>query len=265
MAAAEAPSQAQIDAGKAVFMKQAAPTCATCHTLKDAGASGAIGPDLDELKPSEQQIRAVLRDGSGAMPSFEGTLSKEQLDAVTAYVYWATHAGYAPRSCGAWPRRGESLPRRRFPRQRPGTPLFLFRRTPVPGGGTVRLGRRAGHARSSYSHRDACMSPWSRALPGHRSPCEAPGGGRRRLMAPAGCGQMCLERAARHRASAAARAGALDRGYRRRACVQDFSASTPPRCSWRASGVPSAGTPGSRDFVRRPGHRGANPHAKENP
>lgn len=92
MAAAEAPSQAQIDAGKAVFMKQAAPTCATCHTLKDAGSTGNIGPDLDELKPSEQQIRAVLRDGSGAMPSFEGTLSKEQLDAVTAYVYWATRA-----------------------------------------------------------------------------------------------------------------------------------------------------------------------------
>lgn len=91
-AAADAPSQARIDAGKAVFMKQATPTCATCHALKDAGASGNIGPDLDDLRPDKAQIRAVLRDGSGAMPSFEGTLSQEQLGAVTDYVYWATHA-----------------------------------------------------------------------------------------------------------------------------------------------------------------------------
>lgn len=91
-AAAEAPSQAQLNAGKAVFTQQAVPTCATCHALKDAGAGGNIGPDLDELKPSEQQIRAVLRDGSGAMPSFEGKLTPEQIDAVTAYVEWATHA-----------------------------------------------------------------------------------------------------------------------------------------------------------------------------
>lgn len=89
--AADAPSQAVLDQGKAIFQKQAQPACATCHTLKDADATGAIGPDLDDLQPSKEQIRAVLRDGSGAMPSFEGKLSAEQIDAVVAYVFAATH------------------------------------------------------------------------------------------------------------------------------------------------------------------------------
>lgn len=87
---AQAPDAKLLAQGRLLFQKEASPSCATCHTLHEAGAEGAIGPDLDELQPTQQQIRAVLRDGSGAMPAFAGKLSEEQLQAVTAYVLWAT-------------------------------------------------------------------------------------------------------------------------------------------------------------------------------
>lgn len=88
--AAQEVDARQLEQGRLLFQKQASPACATCHTLREAGAEGSIGPDLDELQPTHDQIRAVLRDGSGAMPSFEDQLSEEQLEAVTAYVLWAT-------------------------------------------------------------------------------------------------------------------------------------------------------------------------------
>lgn len=87
---AQAPDAKVLEQGRALFLKQASPACATCHTLAEAGATGTIGPDLDELRPTHDQVRAVLRDGSGAMPAFAGQLSEEQLEAVTAYVVWAT-------------------------------------------------------------------------------------------------------------------------------------------------------------------------------
>jgi cytochrome c551/c552 len=42
-----APSPADLAAGKAVFQSQG---CTSCHTLKAAGATATIGPDLDKLK-----------------------------------------------------------------------------------------------------------------------------------------------------------------------------------------------------------------------
>lgn len=90
MAAQAAPDEAEIDLGRQVFQQLASPTCAACHALQDAQASGPIGPDLDELQPSAEQIRTVLRDGSGPMPSFDGKLTEEQIEAVVNYVVWAT-------------------------------------------------------------------------------------------------------------------------------------------------------------------------------
>lgn len=90
-AAQAAPTEAQLAEGKALFQKDAKPmACAVCHTMKDAGTTGSLGPDLDELQPSQDQILAVLRDGSGPMPSFADTLSESQREAVAAYVVWAT-------------------------------------------------------------------------------------------------------------------------------------------------------------------------------
>lgn len=90
-ASAQAADAAQLAAGKLLFQKQAEPACAACHTLKDAGATGTVGPNLDELQPDREQVLAALRDGVGVMPAFAGKLSAAQIEALAAYVVSATH------------------------------------------------------------------------------------------------------------------------------------------------------------------------------
>ena len=70
-------------AGKKVF---ASAGCASCHTLKDAGATGTIGPDLDQLKPSEAVVQHQVEVGGGAMPAFKSQLSATQIKDVATYV-----------------------------------------------------------------------------------------------------------------------------------------------------------------------------------
>ncbi|NHC63016.1 c-type cytochrome [Paenalcaligenes suwonensis] len=73
--------------GKVLFTAGAKPiACAVCHTLADAGSAGAIGPDLDELQPSKEQILKVMQEGMGAMPSFAESLTDEERDAIATYV-----------------------------------------------------------------------------------------------------------------------------------------------------------------------------------
>src|SRR5690606_30085274 len=57
------PDAAKLEKGKAIFMTEAVPACAVCHTLDDAGATGAIGPNLDELKPSYEHVRKMVMEG----------------------------------------------------------------------------------------------------------------------------------------------------------------------------------------------------------
>jgi mono/diheme cytochrome c family protein len=70
-------------AGKAVF---ASAGCASCHTLADAGATGTVGPNLDEAKPNEALVKTRVTNGKGVMPTFSGQLSSEQIAAVATYV-----------------------------------------------------------------------------------------------------------------------------------------------------------------------------------
>ena len=62
--------------------------CGTCHILKAAASEGDIGPNLDSLKPSEEQVKGVVTEGLGVMPAFgeEGLLTSEEIDAVSYYV-----------------------------------------------------------------------------------------------------------------------------------------------------------------------------------
>ncbi len=69
--------------GKQVF---ASAGCGSCHTLKDAGSSGTVGPNLDQLKPSEARVAHQVEVGGGAMPSFKGQLSAAEIKAVAKYV-----------------------------------------------------------------------------------------------------------------------------------------------------------------------------------
>ena len=70
--------------GKKLFTTT--PACALCHTLKDAGSEGAVGPVFDELQPDAARVSKALHDGLGAMPSFKGTLTEEQIAALALYV-----------------------------------------------------------------------------------------------------------------------------------------------------------------------------------
>ena len=75
-------------AGKAVF---ASAGCGGCHTLKAAGASGNVGPNLDDLKPSFEAVHDQVEHGGGGMPAFHGQLSDKQIANVAAFVSSSTH------------------------------------------------------------------------------------------------------------------------------------------------------------------------------
>ena len=83
-----APTEVQGDpvAGKEVFLTIASPACAGCHTLSDAGSTGAVGPNLDEASPSYDKVVERVTGGAGVMPSFQGKLTDQQIADVAAYV-----------------------------------------------------------------------------------------------------------------------------------------------------------------------------------
>lgn len=51
---------------------------------------GAVGPNLDELARSPEQVRAAVTNGVGAMPPFDKTLTSDQIEDVARYVFEAT-------------------------------------------------------------------------------------------------------------------------------------------------------------------------------
>jgi cytochrome c oxidase subunit II len=79
--------------------------CGSCHTLADAGTSGAIGPNLDEvlqgkdaafIKESIVDPDATIAEGyqPGVMPpDFGERLTDEQLDGLVEYLVGATSQG----------------------------------------------------------------------------------------------------------------------------------------------------------------------------
>ena len=64
--------------------------CSSCHTLKDAGATGTVGPNLDQVKPPLSRVVPQVLNGGTTMPPFKGTLSTKQIADVSAYVVKAT-------------------------------------------------------------------------------------------------------------------------------------------------------------------------------
>jgi mono/diheme cytochrome c family protein len=92
---------AQAKTGEQIFT---AAGCAGCHTFSPAGSNGTIGPDLNDLdaaarrfgkgKPPEDYVResivkpeAFIVPGFGnAMPSFQGRLTDQQIQALIDYL-----------------------------------------------------------------------------------------------------------------------------------------------------------------------------------
>lgn len=68
--------------GKDIFTAN----CGSCHTLKDAGTSGNVGPNLDDLMPSLARVVRQVTNGGAIMPAFKGKLTPAQIQAVSKYV-----------------------------------------------------------------------------------------------------------------------------------------------------------------------------------
>ncbi len=69
--------------GKDIFTAN----CGSCHTLADAGTSGTVGPNLDQLKPPLAIVQHQVINGGSVMPAFKGTLTPAQITAVAKYVF----------------------------------------------------------------------------------------------------------------------------------------------------------------------------------
>ena len=82
---ATAPVSGKITAtdGKSIFGQAG---CGSCHTLKDAGSSGTVGPNLDQLKRPEGRIVKQVTNGGAVMPAFKDRLTQAQIQAVAKYV-----------------------------------------------------------------------------------------------------------------------------------------------------------------------------------
>ena len=74
-------------AGKAIFASKG---CGGCHTLKAAGASGNVGPNLDDVKPSFELAVTRVTKGKGVMPTFGDQLSAQQIADVAQFVVSST-------------------------------------------------------------------------------------------------------------------------------------------------------------------------------
>jgi outer membrane protein assembly factor BamB len=81
-AAKSTATAVSLKAGMKVFSS----TCAACHTLAAAGSTGTVGPNLDQLKPSDALVVHQVTNGGGGMPAFGSSLSKAQIQSVAKYV-----------------------------------------------------------------------------------------------------------------------------------------------------------------------------------
>jgi hypothetical protein len=69
--------------GKQIFTQ----SCGTCHTLSDAGTSGTVGPNLNQLKPDKARVQSAIENGgagTGAMPA--NIVTGAEAEAVAEYV-----------------------------------------------------------------------------------------------------------------------------------------------------------------------------------
>src|SRR3954467_10668371 len=70
-------------AGKGLFTKAG---CVGWHTLSAAHSTGTVGPNLDQAQPDFRLATARVTLGKGAMPSFKGQLSDQQIADVASFV-----------------------------------------------------------------------------------------------------------------------------------------------------------------------------------
>lgn len=82
--ASSGDSPRDVAAARAMFEEN---KCATCHGQK---GEGGVGPNLKSpiiMTRTVQQIENQITNGSGVMPSFKGTLTREQIHELATFVY----------------------------------------------------------------------------------------------------------------------------------------------------------------------------------
>lgn len=82
---------AQAMRGKEIYLNKAMPSCGVCHSLADAGSTGAVGPNLNTLQPNADQVLQAVTQGVGVMPAFGEQLNQEEIAALVAYVTQSSH------------------------------------------------------------------------------------------------------------------------------------------------------------------------------
>ena len=60
--------------------------CGSCHTFSKASSVGNVGPNLDEVDVTFDQVVQQVTNGGGGMPAFKDELSQEEIEAVAGYV-----------------------------------------------------------------------------------------------------------------------------------------------------------------------------------
>jgi mono/diheme cytochrome c family protein len=90
-------------AGKEIFTTSAQPPCASCHTLQEAGASGTVGPNLDEVLKGKDAAfihESIVDPGAeiatgymaGIMPTtYAQQLDEKQLADLVAFLEQAVN------------------------------------------------------------------------------------------------------------------------------------------------------------------------------
>jgi len=71
-------------------------SCSACHTLTDAGSSGAVGPSLDNPKLTHDFIVGRVTNGQGPMPSFGGQIPDADIGKLADYIVAVNHKDAAP-------------------------------------------------------------------------------------------------------------------------------------------------------------------------
>lgn len=86
--AKDAQSTDLVAAGRDLFNTW---SCSACHTLSDAGSSGAVGPSLDNPSLTHDFIVSRVTNGSGPMPSFGGQISEDEIGKLADYIVAVNH------------------------------------------------------------------------------------------------------------------------------------------------------------------------------
>lgn len=86
-ATTQAPFHSEQESAKGQPVKDVfAHTCGTCHTLRRAGVSGGIGPDLDKIVLTRARVRRMIATGSLDTVMPKNLLVGEDADRVARYV-----------------------------------------------------------------------------------------------------------------------------------------------------------------------------------